>query len=153
MALFSRTRGLVGLDIGSFALKLVELNERKGSYTLQSLGVETLSPEAIVDGAIMDSSLVVEAIHQLSAATSVRSPSFATSVSGHSVIIKKIELPTMDREELAESIEWEAEQYIPFDINDVRMDYVLLNDGEYASEQMEVLLVAVSARRSTITSR
>ena len=147
MVLFSRTRGLVGLDIGSFALKLVELNERKGSYTLQSLGVETLSPEAIVDGAIMDSSLVVEAIHQLSAATSLRSPSFATSVSGHSVIIKKIELPTMDREELAESIEWEAEQYIPFDINDVRMDYVLLNDGEYASEQMEVLLVAVKREK------
>ena len=147
MALFSRSRGVVGLDIGCFALKLVELNERKGSYSLRSLGVETLSPEAIVDGAIMDSSLVVEAIHKLSAATNVRSPSFATSVSGHSVIIKKIELPTMDRDELAESIQWEAEQYIPFDINDVRMDYVLLNDGEYASDQMEVLLVAVKREK------
>jgi type IV pilus assembly protein PilM len=90
----------------------------------------------------MDSSLVVEAIEKLNLETRVKNPQFATSLSGHSVIIKKIELPSMTPEELAESIQWEAEQYIPFDINDVRMDYVLLNP-EGGGEQMEVLLVAV----------
>ena len=147
MALFSRTKGVVGLDIGSYAIKLVELNERKGQYSLRNLGVESLSPEAIVDGSIMDSSLVVDAIEKLGTATGVRTPSYATSLSGHSVIIKKIELPTMEPEELAESIQWEAEQYIPFDINDVRMDYVLLPSSDFDSEQMEVLLVAVKREK------
>ena len=63
--LFSRSKGLVGLDIGSSAMKLVELKERKGEFALQRLGIEPLSPEAIVDGSIMDSSLVVDAIHQI----------------------------------------------------------------------------------------
>jgi type IV pilus assembly protein PilM len=142
--LFSRTKGLVGLDIGSSALKLVELKARKGGeFSLVRLGVEPLSPEAIVDGTIMDSSLVVDAIHKLGQETRVKNTSYATSLSGHSVIIKKIQLPATPAEELAESIQWEAEQYIPFDINDVRLDYVVLSEGEMGRDTMEVLLVAV----------
>lgn len=142
--LFSRTKkGVVGLDIGSSAIKLVELRERKGEFHLQRLGVEPLSPEAIVDGSIMDSSLVVDAIHRLNDQTKVKGAGYATSLSGHSVIIKKIQLPAMSEEELADSIQWEAEQYIPFDINDVRLDYVVLSDGEPGRDNMEVLLVAV----------
>ena len=142
--LFSRTKGVVGLDIGSSALKLVELKPRKGGeFSLVRLGVEQLSPEAIVDGTIMDSSLVVDGIHKLADETRVKNQSFATSLSGHSVIIKKIQLPQTAPEELAESIQWEAEQYIPFDINDVRLDYVVLSEAETAPDTMEVLLVAV----------
>lgn len=142
--LFSRTKGVVGLDLGSSAVKLLELRERKaGEYHLQRLGIEPLSPEAIVDGSIMDSSLVVDAIHKLNAETKVKNPSYATSLSGHSVIIKKIQLPSMGSEELAESIQWEAEQYIPFDINDVSLDYVVLSEGDPGRDNMEVLLVAV----------
>jgi len=134
----------VGLDIGSSAIKLVELKERKaGEFHLQRLGVEPLSPEAIVDGSVMDSALVVDAIHRLNDQTKVKNTNYATSLSGHSVIIKKIQLPAMPREELAESIQWEAEQYIPFDINDVRLDYVVLSEGEASRDQMDVLLVAV----------
>src|SRR5688572_31977513 len=91
----------------------------------------------------MDSSLVVDAIHRLNDQTKVKNTSYATSLSGHSVIIKKIQLPAMPQEELAESIQWEAEQYIPFDINDVRLDYVVLAEGEPGRDNMEVLLVAV----------
>jgi type IV pilus assembly protein PilM len=142
--LFSRSKGLVGLDIGSSAIKLVELKERKpGEFHLLRLGIEPLSPEAIVDGSIMDSSLVVDAIHKLNDETRVKTAQYATSLSGHSVIIKKIQLPAMEPEELAESIQWEAEQYIPFDINDVRLDYVVLSEGEPGRDNMEVLLVAV----------
>ena len=134
----------MGLDIGSSAIKLVELKERKaGEFHLQRLGVEPLSPEAIVDGSVMDSALVVDAIHRLNDQTKVKNTNYATSLSGHSVIIKKIQLPAMPREELAESIQWEAEQYIPFDINDVRLDYVVLSEGEASRDQMDVLLVAV----------
>ena len=141
--LFSRAKGVVGLDIGSSAIKLVELKEKKGQYQLVRLGLEPLSPEAIVDGSIMDSSLVVDAIHKLNDEAKVKISQYATSLSGHSVIIKKIQLPAMSQDELDESIQWEAEQYIPFDINDVRMDYVVLSESEPGVEQMEVLLVAV----------
>jgi type IV pilus assembly protein PilM len=141
--LFSRAKSVVGLDIGSSAVKLCELKERKGAYQVQKVAVEALSPEAIVDGSIMDSSLVVDAIHKLNDQAKVKNPNFATSLSGHSVIIKKIQVPAMSREELAESIQWEAEQYIPFDINDVRLDYMVLSDAAPGEGQMDVLLVAV----------
>ena len=142
--IFSRAKGVIGLDIGSSAVKLVELKERKsGEFHLQRVGIEPLSPEAIVDGSIMDSSLVVEAIQKLAEETGAKNPNFATSVSGHSVIIKKIQVPAMPPDELDESIHWEAEQYIPFDINDVRLDYVVLSQGEMGHDNMEVLLVAV----------
>jgi type IV pilus assembly protein PilM len=132
------------LDIGSSAVKLVELKEKKGGeFHLERVGVEPLSPEAIVDGSIMDSALVVEAIQSLTDQTGVKSPNFATSVSGHSVIIKKIEVPVMEADDLGESIRWEAEQYIPFDINDVRLDYVVLSDDGGGRDTMDVLLVAV----------
>ena len=140
---FSRAKGVVGLDIGSSTLKLIELKPRKhGEFALQRIGVEPLSPEAIVDGTIMDSSLVVDAIQALNGSTGVKNAQYATSLSGHSVIIKKIQLPAAPPEELDETIQWEAEQYIPFEINDVRLDYVVLGDGD-AVDTMDVLLVAV----------
>lgn len=138
----------MGLDIGSATIKLVELKERKGgNFLLQRIGVEPLSPEAIVDGSIMDSSLVVDAIQKLNEQSGVKAANYATSVSGHSVIIKKIELPAMEADELAESIQWEAEQHIPFDINDVRLDYVTLGGDDPMQESMEVLLVAVKREK------
>ena len=140
--LFRKSKNLVGLDIGSSAVKLVELKDAKGGgYKLVKTGLSTLSPEAIVDGAIMDASLVVDTVNRVISEASVRGNDFATSLSGHSVIIKKISLPTMSAEELAESIRWEAEQYVPFDINDVNLDYVVLDAG--GGETMDVLLVAV----------
>jgi type IV pilus assembly protein PilM len=142
IVLFRKSKNLVGLDIGSSAIKLVELKDSKGGgYRLVKTGIESLSPEAIVDGAIMDSSLVVDTVNRIITSLSIRNNDFATSLSGHSVIIKKISLPAMSSEELAESIRWEAEQYVPFDINDVNLDYVVLESG--AGETMDVLLVAV----------
>ena len=123
-----RKRQVVGCDIGSSAIKLVELKALKnGEYQLLHAAIAELSPEAIVDGAIMDSSLVVEALSRLIAENSVKSTGFGGSLSGHSVIIKKIQLPSMSESELTESIQWEAEQYIPFDINDVNLDLSLIH--------------------------
>lgn len=139
--LFGKNKNLVGLDIGSSAVKLVELKKGKDSYKLVRAGLEPLSSEAIVDGAIMDSGLVVETINRLTSGLGVKNTNFGTSLSGHSVIVKKIGLPAMSEAELAESIRWEAEQYVPFDINDVNLDYVVLNSS--GSAGMDVLLVAV----------
>jgi len=144
---FSKSKNVVGLDIGSSAVKLVELKEKKGgAFQLVKLGIERLSPEAIVDGSIMDSSMVVETIQKLNTDRAVKNSNYATSLSGHSVIIKKITLPAMSPEELAESIQWEAEQYIPFDINDVSLDYVPLNQPG-SGDNIDVILVAVKKEK------
>jgi type IV pilus assembly protein PilM len=139
-----KKKGLVGLDIGSSAVKAVELKTGgKGGaeYQLVNIGVEFLPPEAIVDGAIMDSGAVIDAIHRLFQQQKIKSPDVATGVSGNAVIVKKISLPQMSPEELSESIHWEAEQYIPFDIQDVAIDYEVIEGGG-GGGNMDVLLVA-----------
>jgi len=145
VALFGKKKGLVGVDIGSSAIKVVELRPGgKGGneYQLANLGLEPLPPEAIVDGAIMDSGAVIDAIQRLFTAQKIKTNEVATSVSGNAVIVKKISLPQMTTEELAESIHWEAEQYIPFDIQDVSLDYEVVEGGG-SGGNMDVLLVAV----------
>jgi type IV pilus assembly protein PilM len=145
VALFGKKKGIVGLDIGSSAVKAVELKSGgKGGeeYQLLNIGLEALPPEAIVDGAIMDSGAVIDAVQRVFAGTKIKTAEVATSVSGNAVIVKKISLPQMSSEELAESIHWEAEQYIPFDIQDVALDYEVI-DGGGSGGNMDVLLVAV----------
>ena len=144
MGLFGKTKELVGLDIGSSAVKLVEVRtggKAGAEYQLVNIGLEALPPEAIVDGAIMDSGAVIDAIQRLFSTLKVKTAEVATSVSGNAVIVKKISLPQMSPEELAESIHWEAEQYIPFDIQDVSLDYEVIEGG--SGGNMDVLLVAV----------
>src|SRR5512133_2933609 len=132
----AKSKLAVGLDIGSSSVKLVQLKEKRGGFALQAFGSAPLPPEAIVDGALMNSSAIVEAIQKLK----VRE--VAIGVRGHSVIIKKIALPRMTQEELDESIQWEAEQYIPFDVKDVNIDTQILTPEGDAAGQMDVLLVA-----------
>jgi type IV pilus assembly protein PilM len=145
VGLFGSKKGLVGVDIGSSAVKAVELKVGgKGGdeYQLLNIGLEGLPPEAIVDGAIMDSGAVIDAVQNLFQDNRIKTTECATGVSGNAVIVKKISLPQMSEEELAESIHWEAEQYIPFDIQDVQLDYEVVEGGE-AAGNMDVLLVAV----------
>jgi type IV pilus assembly protein PilM len=135
-------KNLVGVDIGSSSIKLVELKQSKKGISLVHFRMVPLPPETIVDGAIMNSAAVVEALNELLAQEKVKTKEVATSVAGHSVIVKKIKLPQMSEQELEESIQWEAEQYIPFDINDVNMAVQPLGNDEQDVGQMEVLLVA-----------
>jgi type IV pilus assembly protein PilM len=145
VALFGKSKGLVGLDIGSSAIKLVEVKaggKAGAEFQLMNIGLEPLAPEAIVDGAIMDSGSVIDAIQRLFTTLKVKNPGVATNVAGNAVIVKKISLPQMSPEELAESIHWEAEQYIPFDIQDVALDYEVVEGGG-SGGNMDVVLVAV----------
>lgn len=148
---FSKGKPLFGLDIGSSSIKLVQLKESKGGYELAKFGVQPLDPELIVDGTVMDAGRVVEGIKNLLAGQQVKTKDVALSVSGHSVIVKKIVLPSMSEDELEESIRWEAEQYIPFDINDVNLDFHILGstDGPEGRGQMSILLVAVKKDKLT----
>src|SRR5438445_247563 len=122
----AKSKLALGLDIGSSSVKLVQLKEAKRGYVLEAFGVAPLPPEAIVDGALMNSTAIVEAIRQLITQYKLKSREVAIGVSGHSVIIKKISMPRMTQEELEESIQWEAEQYIPFDVKDVNIDVQIL---------------------------
>jgi type IV pilus assembly protein PilM len=138
----AKKKDVVGLDIGSSSIKLVELDRGKGGFKLQNLGLSPLPPEAIVDGALMDSVTIIDAIRDLVSTTKTKRKDVVTSVSGHSVIVKKITLPFMTEAELEESIQWEAERYIPFDINDVNIDFHMLGSSSENADLMDVVLVA-----------
>jgi type IV pilus assembly protein PilM len=142
MLTFKKQKEIVGIDIGSSSVKLVQLKEQKGGFTLQSVGILPLPPEAIVDNTLMDSSSIAETIQKLMDNLDVDVKEAACSVSGNSVIIRKIALPAMPPEELEDQIHWEAEQYIPFDINDVNVDFQILDSDTDDPSKMNVLLVA-----------
>lgn len=133
----------VGLDIGSSYLKLVQLKEKKGAYELEAFDMLPLPPELVVEGSIIDSLRLVESIRELVKQAKVKSKVCALGIAGHaSVIIRRISLPEMSEEELAESIKFEAEQHIPFDIDDVNIDFQILGPIEDEPGQMDVMLVA-----------
>lgn len=139
---WSRKKGVVGLDIGSSSIKLVELVEGKKGFKLQNLAILPLPPEVIVDGALMDSVTIIDTIKDLVNTCRPKTKEVVTSVSGQSVIVKKIALPLMTETELEESIRWEAERYIPFDINDVNIDFQIFGPALGNPELMDVVLVA-----------
>lgn len=140
--LFKAKKDIVGIDIGSSSVKLVQLREVKGGYQLVHLGMAMLPPEAIVDNAIMDSASVVQAIRDLVENQKVKTKNVAASISGHSVIIRKVQLPIMTEEEMESSLQWEAEQYIPFEISEVNLDFQILGSDPKDPSQMTVILVA-----------
>lgn len=147
--MFGAKKTVVGIDIGASAVKLVQFKETKSGYTLKVLDLEPLPSEAVVDSSIMDSSSVVQAIRSLIERNNIsKNAEVATAVSGHSVIIRKISLPLMTEDELDASIQWEAEQYIPFDIADVYLDYQIIGPDPSDQGQMEVVLIA--ARRELV---
>jgi type IV pilus assembly protein PilM len=145
---------LVGLDIGSHSIKLVEIEDTKKGRILKNFGIIGLPQEAIVEGTIKEIEIVSSAIKTLYRNLKVKNKNVVTSISGYSVIVKKISIPKKDEAELETSIQDEAEQYIPFDINDVNLDYEVLTllaasekKGEEESEKgdkgiMDVMLVA-----------
>jgi type IV pilus assembly protein PilM len=136
----AKQKPIVGLDIGSSSIKSVELKSTKQGYELVSFGLEPLAQDTVVDGAIMDAPLVAGAIGTIFDRQEIKTRAVATAVSGHSVIVKRVNLPVMTDEELFDRIQSEASQHIPFDISDVNLDYQLLDSAE---SQMDVLLVAV----------
>ena len=135
-----KTKSLIGLDIGSSSVKAVELKKTKAGFELVSYGIETLAQDTVVDGAIMDAPSVAEKIISIFDNQKIKTKDVATSVSGHSVIVKRVSMPLMTEDELFDRVQAEASQHIPFDIADVNLSHQLL---EATENQMDVLLVAV----------
>ena len=139
-----RNKSLVGLDVGSSAVKVVELRHRGTGFALVAAGIEPLPHESVIDGAIADAGVVSDAIRRLYTRLSVKTREVSVSLSGHAVIVKKISLPRMPDDELRGSIRWEARQHIPFESSDVNIDYQVMEDpvGGADAGQLDLLLVA-----------
>jgi len=144
MAFFSKNKPLVGLDIGSSSVKAVELTKSKKGFQLTGFAYETLGPDAVVDGAIMDAPAVAETIKRTFTAGKFKPKSVATGVSGHSVIVKRVVVPAATADDVGASIEFDTEQYIPFEISEVNLDYQVVGPGTTPTDDpgMEVVLVA-----------
>ncbi|HEV2706359.1 MAG TPA: type IV pilus assembly protein PilM [Pyrinomonadaceae bacterium] len=140
--MFKRSLGkknLVGLDIGSSSVKAIELQGKPGNLSLASLGYESLQPDTVVDGQIMELNDVSNVIASIFGAHQIKADRVAAGVSGSSVIVKNIIVPQMSPEELEESIDWHAEEHIPFDISDVSLDYQVVGSGP---DSLHVLMAA-----------
>lgn len=142
--LFGKKKSVAGLDVGSSAIKIVELDGKMNSLSLVSLGFENLPDDTIIDGQIMEMNVVSDVIQNICANHKINTNQVVTGVSGHSVIIKNIVLPPMSKEELEESIDWHAEEHIPYDLADVSLDYQITDEN---SEATSVLIAACKRER------
>ena len=148
--MFRKAKTLVGLDIGSSSVKAVELKPAGKGFRVAAFAAEPVPPDSIVDGAIIDAGAVADAIRRVfDNNKAFKAKDVCASLSGNAVIVKKITLPVMTPSELHDSISWEAEQYIPFDIQDVNLDYQILDPGTGPDSRgsMDVLLVAAKKEK------
>lgn len=152
---FGRSKELVGLDIGSYAVKAVELKAKNRNdflaYEVKKIGYELLPRDAIVEGTIVDSTAVAETIKLIFDENKIVTKNVVISVSGNSVIIKKITLPVMEEKELAETIIWEAKHNIPYPFEETNIDYCILRPARRSGDQnLEILIVA--AKKDKVTN-
>ncbi|HSC58101.1 MAG TPA: type IV pilus assembly protein PilM, partial [Gemmatimonadales bacterium] len=150
MGLFGRKKTTVGLDIGSGLIKVVEISHGGGDPVLSRVAFAPVSADAIVDGEIIDQGVVADAIKHLLASARIKTKSVVIAVGGRDVIVKKIQMDRMSEPEAREVIRWEAEQHVPFDMENVELDFQIL-DPEGEGLQMTVLLVA--AKRELVEGR
>ena len=139
---FGKKDDLIGLDIGSRTIKAAQIVETKRGSTLKNFGSIDIAHGVIEEGAINNPETVAESIQQLLKSCGIKESNVAMSIGGYSVIVKKIIVQTMAEEQLQETIHFEAEQYIPFDISDVNLDFQILGESESNPNQMNVFLVA-----------
>jgi type IV pilus assembly protein PilM len=142
--LLGKKKSVAGLDVGSSSIKMVELDGKANNLNLVSFGYENLPGDTIVDGQIMELNVVSDVIQSVCSTHNVNADKVVTGVSGHSVIIKNIVLPPMSREELEESIDWHAEEHIPYDLSEVSLDYQVTAES---SDSMHVLIAACKRER------
>lgn len=133
---------VVGVDIGSHAVKICQLKRTDKAYAVINLGSATLPEGAVDDGTLNDPEVVGKAIAELFKNLKIKKKKVGFSISGYSVIVKKVNLAVMSEKELEEHIQSEAEQYIPFDIDDVYLDFQDLKTNKEGGDRTDVMLVA-----------
>ena len=138
--MFGKKKKVIGLDIGSSQTKIVELSTGK-SKKLVNIGISKVLPDAIVEGEIIDREAVLDSIRTLIEGKSFTAKDVVIGLAGRDVIIKRITIDRMSEADTREQIKWEAEQYVPFDINEVTLDFDVVNPN-FGENQQEVILVA-----------
>jgi len=133
---------VVGVDIGSHAVKVCQLKRTDKAYSVISIGSALLPEGAVDDGTLNEPEVVGAAIADLFKNLKIKSKKVGFSISGYSVIVKKVNLAVMDEAQLEQHILTEAEQYIPFDIDDVYLDFQDLKTSTEENERTDVMLVA-----------
>ncbi|ABW66143.1 type IV pilus biogenesis protein PilM [Desulfosudis oleivorans] len=146
--LFGKKDHLVGLDIGSSVVKVAEVAVSSSGRSLLRFGTLEMPAGAIVEEGIKDPEVVAATIKELFSLYNIKEDRVAISIGGYSVIVKKINVQSMSEEQLQEVIAVEAEQYIPFDINNVNLDFQILGDNDQNPNQIDVMLVA--AKKETV---
>lgn len=146
--MFFKKKKLLGLDIGSHSIKLAEVDVKGSRATLTGFAMGLTPPECLSAGDIVEPDSLSEVIRSVIDELNSKRKSISVGLWGTSVIIKRISIPAMDEDLLSEQIKWEAEQYIPFDINEVNIEYKVLSGLEQSHETMDLLLVA--ARQESV---
>ncbi len=141
-ALFSKVENLVGLDIGSHSVKIIQVRATEDKPKLVNLGLAPLPRDSFVEGRVAKPEIVSATVRQLVNHLKIKQKSVAVSISGYDVMIKRIELPTMSEEELDTRMHAELGQYIPYNVEEVDVDYQVLDVAKDRPNFMEVLLVA-----------
>jgi type IV pilus assembly protein PilM len=140
--IFGKKTHLIGLDIGSRTIKIAEVVDKKTTQIFKGFHTINIEPGLIEEGTIKDPETVSKSIRELYHKAKLKEKNVAISIGGYSVIVKKINVQNMTEDELQETIHLEAEQYIPFDISDVNLDFQILGESEHNPNMMSVLLVA-----------
>lgn len=148
--MFRKRKELVGVDVGSYAVKMVQLTEGKSGHRLENLGMALLPHEAVADGRIAKPDIVADVLRKLSKNLKIKPGPIAASVSGYEVMIKKIEMPTMTEDELGARLRQEIAQYVPYQLDEVSVDYEILDVSKSRAKFMDVLLVA--AKKEAVSS-
>ena len=118
---------LLAIDIGTHSIKMAQISGSKNKFELMNFSIMPLKEGSVVDGVVQQADEVVDTLEKMIKVEKIDTKYAVASIAGEAVIIKKIGVPKMSSEDLAQNIQAEAEQYIPFDIDDVSIDFQILN--------------------------
>lgn len=139
--MFFGSSKVIGLDIGTSSLKIAELDVGRNSVQLVSFGFAPTPQNCLGNGEINDPTTLSQAVRLLIAETKSKRKNVSTGMWGTAVIVKKITIPKIDKKLIGEQIKWEAEQYIPFDINNISLDYHVIPFAG-SPDTIDILLIA-----------
>ncbi|MCJ7833028.1 MAG: pilus assembly protein PilM, partial [Deltaproteobacteria bacterium] len=140
----------IGVDIGSHAIKVCHLAQSRKEIFLKNFGLANLPSSSIVNGIIKEPQIIADTLQSLLTHLQIKTKEIVFAISGYSVIVKKITLPVISEKDLAQSIQYEAQQHIPFDIKEVNLDYQILSSAKEDMDSLSVLLVA--AKKETLNA-
>ncbi len=150
MALFGSKKQIIGLDIGSNSIRAAIVSISKSSSELVKYAEERILNNTLSSGEVIQPEALIDTLKNLFKALKITKGDVVLGLSGSSVMVKKVTIPKIENQLISDQVRWEAEQYIPFDLSSVNLDYVLLNSVSSGEDSNDLLIVA--AQREQIQS-